>query len=518
VILRTGDAGRTWRTQDTQTLSTFFSIAAVSAKKAWVVGDHGIARVTADGGKTWRRQYSKTSQPLYSVSFLDGSRGWACGGGGRLLSTRDGGRHWLPQRTMVSESLHAVAFVDARHGVAAGAAGSLLSTSDGGHSWRRSLTHQTTSLRALKMMSRKLVYATGGSGAFLVSRDGGRTWTKSKLPLAGMCGALDADARGRLWVGGVGGAVTRSRNGGRTWTAVRPELTASIDEIVGADGGLWLAGSEGLLSQSDDGVIWRRRATGTSVRLEALSFRLAEGWAAGADGTILHSPDAGATWTRLAAPSSHDLAAVAAAGNGEAWVAGAMGTLLHTVDGGASWASAGASSQDMTCVRFLGTHGWASGGTADGEGHPILLRTADGGVHWQKVELPIWGRVKALHFLTTESGWAAAEDWGPDGDYRGGAVLATRDGGLTWVVQAMGSKVITAVRMANALNGWAFGEGGTALQTTDGGRVWVRRETGTDSTLRATAGWRGVRDFVAGDGGAILLRASTAAPVAGATD
>jgi photosystem II stability/assembly factor-like uncharacterized protein len=402
--------------------------------------------------------------------------------------------------------------------VAAGADGSLLSSSDGGHSWRRSLTHQTTSLRALRMMSRNRVYATGATGAFLVSRDGGRTWAKSQLSVAGMCGALDADAQGRIWVGGAGGAVTRSRDGGRSWTDVRPELTASIAGIVNADGGLWLAGSEGLLSWSDDGSAWRRRTTGTGARLEALSFRLAEGWAAGADGTILHSMDSGATWTRLAAPSSHDLAAVAATGNGEAWAAGAKGTLLHTVDGGASWGSVGAPSQDMTCVRFLGTHGWASGGTADGEGHPILLRTADDGVHWQELELPIWGRVKALHFLTTESGWAAAEDWGPDGDYRGGAILATRDGGLTWVVQARGSTVMTAVRMGDAQNGWAFGEGGTALQTTDGGRVWARRETGTDSTLRATASWRGVRDIVAGDGGAILLRASAAPPVAGVTD
>ena len=124
----------------------------------------------------------------------------------------------------------------------------------------------------------------------------------------------------------------------------------------------------------------------------------------------------------------------------------------------------------------------------------------------------------ALHFVTTESGWAAAEDWGPDGDYRGGAILATRDGGQTWVLQARGSKALTAVRMEDALNGWAFGEGGTALQTTDGGRIWVRRDAGTDSTLRATAAWRGVRGFVVGDGGAILLGAPASIPAAGPTD
>ena len=53
-------------------MTTFFSVTAVSAMKAWAVGDRGLARVTEDGGSTWRRQYSKTTQPLYSVTFVEG--------------------------------------------------------------------------------------------------------------------------------------------------------------------------------------------------------------------------------------------------------------------------------------------------------------------------------------------------------------------------------------------------------------------------------------------------------------
>ena len=516
-VLCTRDGGRTWRAQDSHVTTTFFSVTAVSAKKAWAVGDRGLVRATEDGGKTWRRQYSKTTQHLYSVTFTDGLRGWTCGGAGRLLSTKDGGRHWLLQRTMVSEGLHAVSFIDKKYGVAVGAAGGLLSSRDGGRSWRPSDVRQTTSLRAVKMVSRNLVYATGAAGAFLTSRDGGRTWVKRTLSVDGMCGALDADARGRLWVGGAGGAVTRSRNGGRTWSSLRPELTASLRAVAAADGGLWLAGSGGLLSHSDDGVTWVRRETGTAADLDALSLRLAEGWAAGAAGTVLHSVDSGATWTRLSAPSSHGLAAVVAVGAGEAWVAGAEGTLLHTADGGASWDSTGTPAQDMTCVSFLGRRGWASGGRSYGESRAGLLRTDDDGLHWEAVELPIWGRVMALHFLTAEAGWAVAEDWGPDADRRGGAILATRDGGRTWALQARGARVMRSVHMNDALNGWAFGEGGTALQTTDGGRTWAWRDVHTDSTLNATVEWGG-RSLVFGDGGAILLGIPPATPGPGATD
>jgi photosystem II stability/assembly factor-like uncharacterized protein len=171
----------------------------------------------------------------------------------------------------------------------------------------------------------------------------------------------------------------------------------------------------------------------------------------------------------------------------------------------------------MTCVSFLGKRGWASGGRSYGESRAGLLRTDDGGLHWEEVELPIWGRVMALHFLTAEVGWAAAEDWGPDADRRGGAILATRDGGRTWALQARGARVMRAVHMNDALNGWAFGEGGTALQTADGGRTWTWRDVRTDSTLNATIVWGG-RGLVVGDGGAILLGAPAATPGLGATD
>ena len=140
-----------------------------------------------------------------------------------------------------------------------------------------------------------------------------------------------------------------------------------------------------------------------------------------------------------------------------------------------------------------------------------MLRTDDGGASWERVEAPIWGRVNALSFVDAEHGWAAAEDWGADGDTARGTILVTDDGGRTWAPQATAAEVLTSVSMDVNGSGWAFGVAGTALTTKDDGATWQTVSSGTDNALRACwvpspgAGLGdAVTGWVVGDGGTIL--------------
>jgi photosystem II stability/assembly factor-like uncharacterized protein len=75
-----------------------------------------------------------------------------------------------------------------------------------------------------------------------------------------------------------------------------------------------------------------------------------------------------------------------------------------------------------------------------------------------------------------------------------GAILATRDGGRTWVRVWRGGAHLRDVNFSSAAAGWALGEG-TVLATADGGRRWEALREPAQGTLRRvhfsspTEGW-----------------------------
>ena len=64
--------------------------------KGWIAGYDGVILHSGDGGKTWISQNSNTTQPLESIYFADAEHGWAVGWVGTLIRTTDGGKNWKP--------------------------------------------------------------------------------------------------------------------------------------------------------------------------------------------------------------------------------------------------------------------------------------------------------------------------------------------------------------------------------------------------------------------------------------
>ncbi|MBV1800722.1 P-loop NTPase fold protein [Siccirubricoccus sp. G192] len=121
--------------------------------------------------------------------------------------------------------------------------------------------------------------------------------------------------------------------GSRAWLralAIAPDGRAAL-----------AAGSDGtLLRSTDAGTTWGPVAAGSTAWLYALAIapdgRTA--LAAGSDGTLLRSTDAGATWAPVVAGSRAWLRALAIAPDGRtALAAGSGGTLLRSTDAGATW-------------------------------------------------------------------------------------------------------------------------------------------------------------------------------------
>jgi photosystem II stability/assembly factor-like uncharacterized protein len=90
---------------------------------------------------------------------------------------------------------------------------------------------------------------------------------------------------------------------------------------------------------------------------------------------------------------------------------------------------------------------------------------------------------------------------------QGGQILATADGGDSWVAQddpSINTNNLFGVDIVDAQHGWAVGLRGTIIATTDGGAHWTGQDSGTTETLRAVDFVSSQQGWAVGAGGRIL--------------
>lgn len=103
LLLGSEDSGATWTKSPyfPESAASHFDFAALDTlgSHVWVAGNPGtVVFHSGDAGKTWQQQRTDSPTPLNSLCFLDENRGWAAGVLGTILHTRDGGRSWRVQR------------------------------------------------------------------------------------------------------------------------------------------------------------------------------------------------------------------------------------------------------------------------------------------------------------------------------------------------------------------------------------------------------------------------------------
>lgn len=96
-----------------------------------------------------------------------------------------------------------------------------------------------------------------------------------------------------------------------------------------------------------------------------------------------------------------------------------------------------------------------------------ILASLDG-LRWVQVPVPVRSALTAVNFVDERHGWAVGHD---------ATILATTDGGRTWVVQQYRpdlEKPLLDVLFLDLKRGYAVGAFGLFLQTVDGGATWTR--------------------------------------------
>jgi photosystem II stability/assembly factor-like uncharacterized protein len=278
---------------------------------------------------------------------------------------------------------------------------------------------------------------------------------------------------GHGWaVGGIDGpTIFATTDGGRSWHKQHGPGTDGLNAVSFADDHHgWAVGIDDLvLTTSDGGAHWtaqRLRATRRGNLYGVWFVNDRDGWIVGAGGLIERTTDGGRTWSAQQSGTHQDLQSVQFSDARDGWIQSG-GEILRTTDGGAGWTrSLTASSKNgqiLAGLTFLTpTAGWVAGSQDDGSAnHGVILRTRDGGEHWQTYDITTFDDVRfgALAFPDARHGWAAGYQ---------GELFYTDNGGVSWAEHdpsTLGNRVY-AIVMRDPTHGWAVGQAGTILTCT----------------------------------------------------
>ena len=286
VVLRTSNGGRTWDRRIVGSENDwFYDIFSLDIQTAWIAGYAGAVLKTTDAGETWKRQHTPTQSALLEIQFADKDTGWAMGEDGHILRTIDGGAHWEENSVPARKWLRALDFYDKRNGWVVGEDAEAYQTTDGGTTWkpRRSKVlasvhiqpNSVATFQTVKFISGKIGFiaakvvvkeqsSSQDQGMILKTEDSGFTWTTIIVPVdQGLLRAQFLGASETWVIAGLRTALLHTLDGGKTWAAVEPTTDGGMVTYVAfTDSNTgWVAVSYGLfddrlLYTTDAGRVW----------------------------------------------------------------------------------------------------------------------------------------------------------------------------------------------------------------------------------------------------------------------
>jgi uncharacterized protein (TIGR03437 family) len=383
----------------------------------------------------------------------------------------------------------------------------------------------------------------GGSGSVTVTIASGCNWTATS---------------NASWISITSGA-SGSGNGTVNYSVATNPTSAA------RSGTLTIAGLRFAVQQGTAASNWVAQTSGTTNELRSVHFISAmEGWAAGANATLLKTTNGGTSWSAVntGVDPARGFNTVRFRNRNTGFVGGDK-SLARTLDAGANWTLATASivnGSDLiaSLSPISDTDVWLAGGNESNRASSFFahyrfsptgsltfiqgsfgvgtdptqdigkrdLQFFDIGVGWavgaagritkwtgafpQPSQSQTSGTRQALNgiqmfpgtlgFLDSR-GWIVGDN---------GTILKTINGGDTWTLQASGTTVnLRDVYFLDEQRGWAVGDGGVILATTDGGSTWVQEASGVTTDLRSVHFVSASVGFVVGANGTILRRVET---------
>ncbi len=237
----------------------------------------------------------------------------------------------------------------------------------------------------------------------------------------------------QIFIGGD--QVVKSPDGGGSWS-VDPLKHSTGFELIGttlydihffdaqngvAVGFILGAGEDIILRTNNGGLDWSYAYEGIGnggpfgyILRDLFFINATTGWAAGRNGNIYKTTNAGASWVLQNSGTSSELYSICFVNANLGYAAG-DNVLLKTTNGGTSWSPTSLGGADKVVFADADT-GFAGAGN-------VIYKTTDGGQNWSALPVPpVSGYLTDLHLIGSQTCYALFNN----------TVLRTTDGGQSW--------------------------------------------------------------------------------------
>ncbi|MFT3698112.1 MAG: hypothetical protein QM831_33530 [Kofleriaceae bacterium] len=263
----------------------------------WLVGADGkMANIHTDDSVSGYD--TGTLDRLNGIACRNQGEAWVVGAAGKVMYTNDGGVTWTTQAVPTTADLRTLATQDDGPVFVAGN-GTFLESDDAGVTWRELSNGQTNFRSVAAATDSDSVYAISDDGT-LWTFDGARI-SPSRQFAGARTVSVSTDGQVAIIAGSAG--MWRSTDRGTTWQALNVQAGLSFDDVrlAGDDSAIAVGAGGAIAMVTTTGqVIAQHVATADfhTVRVGGTGWGDAVSYAAGEDGQIWESRDAGWTWTQ----------------------------------------------------------------------------------------------------------------------------------------------------------------------------------------------------------------------------
>jgi photosystem II stability/assembly factor-like uncharacterized protein len=255
----------------------------------------GINRST-DDGDTWYAN-SIFQKNLFTLNSPAVGTIWAGTYGQGVFRSTTGGAGWS-QSPEGSVNPNVYALAEAGSTVLAGTSGGVYISGDGGTTWsNRSSSYFTGAAYALAFDRTGMLFAGTNFGVYR-SSDTGSTWSKAgpnQDPVLFLAAA--GDPGNRIYAAADSGRISFTSDQGETWNQIGP-VREDIQALAADSSGRIIAGVFGsVLMSPDGGATWLTSTVFAGTWVNSVAIRDPLTYAAATDDGIYISHDGGFTWS-----------------------------------------------------------------------------------------------------------------------------------------------------------------------------------------------------------------------------
>ncbi len=265
----------------------------------------------------------------------------------------------------------------------------------------------------------------------------------------------------------------------------------------------WACGDAGaMLHTTNAGSTWSL-LTLTGSDLHQIVFKDAStGIVVGDNGTIFVTTNGGTNWIVKSSSTSSQLRGAAYAGGSIFYAVGDDGAATKSTDDGNTWTTLNSGTTErLLCVTAVDQNVWV------GARNGLMLFSGNGGSAFNSMSNPASDDIKDIQFINEAIGFAGGSN---------SFFMYTSNSGVNWTSRSAGIQVgLNGLHFVNQNEGWVVGGAGTLYSTTNAGLNWIVEQSQTGQDINSIHSFDGINAWAVGNIGVITTNYSSTTGVEG---